>query len=94
MTYKNDIEVEFDIEGAGYAATADVVVKLSKQDVGPIGYREHVLAWIPDDIEIKNLKVGTLPNGEDFVEIPEDIKTKAEKEITEKAYIQAEAHYE
>jgi len=94
MTYKNDIEVEFDIEGVDYGATADVVVKLSKQDVGPIGYHEHFLAWIPNDIEIKNLKVGLLPTGEDFVEIPENVKTKAEKEITEKAYIYAEAKYE
>lgn len=90
MTYENDIEVEFDCNGKSYAATADVVVTLEKEDIGPIGYHEHFESYVTQDVEIKNLKLGLLPNGEDFVEIPEHLKEAAETLIYEKAACRAE----
>lgn len=94
MTYENDIEVEFDFEGRSYAATADVVVTLKKEDIGPIGYHEHFESYVAQDVEIKNLKLGLLPDGEDFVEIPKHLKDAAETLINEKASEQAERSME
>lgn len=90
MTYENDIEVEFDYDGKSYSATADVVVTLEEEDIGPIGYRDHVMSYVTQDVEIKNLKLGMLPNGEDFVEIPKHLKEAAETLINEKAACRAE----
>lgn len=90
MTYENDIEVEFDCDGRSYAATADVVVTLKKEDIGPVGYRDHLESYVAQDVEIKNLKLGMLPNGEDFVEIPGHLKQAAETLIYEKAACRAE----
>lgn len=94
MTYENDIEVEFDYDGKSYAATADVVVTLKKEDIGPVGYHEHFESYVAQDVEIKNLKLGLLPNGEDFVEIPKHLKDAAETLISEKAAFKAEEHFE
>lgn len=90
MTYENEIDLEFDHNGEEYGATADVVVTLSRQDIGPIGYREHVYSYVTDDVEIKNLKVGLTKAGEDLSPIPEDIKEAAEEEIYQKASVYAE----
>jgi hypothetical protein len=90
MTYENDIEVEFDCDGRSYAATADVVVTLEKEDIGPVGYHEHFESYVTQDVEIKNLKLGLLPDGEDFVEIPKHLKEAAETLIQEKASYKAE----
>lgn len=94
MTYKNDIEVEFDCNGRSYAATADVVVTLEKKDIGPVRHHDHFESYVTQDVEIKNLKLGLLPNGEDFVEIPEHLKKAAETLISEKAAFKAEEHFE
>lgn len=94
MTYENDIEVEFDYEGKSYAATADVVVTLEKEDIGPVRYHEHFESYVTQDVEIKNLKLGLLPNGEDFEEIPEHLKEAAETLIYEKAACRAEESME
>ena len=90
MTYENDIEVEFDCDGRSYAATADVVVTLEKKDIGPVRHHEHFESYVTQDVEIKNLKLGLLPNGKDFVEIPKHLKDAAEILIREKASEQAE----
>lgn len=87
MTYKNDIEVEFDHNGTRYAATADVVVTLRKADVGPIGYREHVMAYIPQDIEVNNLKVSDLDT------IPDEIAEVARGAIEAQAAYRAEESF-
>lgn len=94
MTYKNDIDIKFEHNGVGYGAHADVVVKMRKADVGPVGHREHVMAYVPDDIEVNNLTMGLLPFGEDFAEIPLHLKLIAEDLISIRAAFQAEASFE
>jgi hypothetical protein len=90
MTYTNDIEVEFDYDGKRYSAMADVTVELSRQDVGPIGYRDHVERFATDSVTIENLSIGGLPDGEDFAVIPDDIKNLAESRLSEIASERAE----
>lgn len=90
MTYENEIDLEFDHNGEQYGATANVIVTMSKQDIGPIGYREHVYSYVTDDVEIKDLKVGLLKAEEDLNPIPDDVREAAEEEINHKASVYAE----
>jgi hypothetical protein len=85
MTWGNDVEVEFQYNDQVYCASADVVVTLEKEDIGPVGYHDHYESYVADEVEIENLMVG------DFGEnIPEDIKESAEEAITEVARRRAE----
>lgn len=90
MTYENDIEIEFDYKGKRHGATADVVVNLEQEDIGPVGYRDHLMSYVAQDVEVKNLKIGWLPNGEDLTEVPDDLRNLAESLIIEKASCRAE----
>ena len=90
MTYTNDVEVEFDYNGKRYGAMADVTVELSRQDVGPIGYRDHVERFATDSVTVENLSIGELPNGEDIIPIPEDLQNIAESKLMEIASERAE----
>ena len=94
MKYKNDIGIEFDYNARRYAATADVTVELSRKDVGPIGCRNHVERFATDSVTVENLSIGELPNGEDLVVIPEDIRDLAESKLMEVASERAEQYYE
>jgi len=94
MTYTNDAEVEFDYNGKRYAATADVTVELSRRDVGPIGYREHVERFTTDSVTVEKLSIGELPNGEDIIPIPEDLQNAAESKLMEIASERAEEFLE
>lgn len=94
MTYQNQFDIDFEYNGARYGATADVTVELSKRDVGPVGHREHVMAYTTDDVVVSNLSVGKLESGVDFVSIPEDLKSVAERELSVKAAESAEEFFE
>lgn len=84
MNWENNVEVEFTYSGQEYCASADVIVTMSKQDIGPSGYSDHVYSYVADDVEIKNLMVG------DLEVIPEDLKRTAEDVIGELASMRAE----
>ena len=85
MTWENDVETEFKHNGQEYCVSADVVVTLEKEDIGPVRYHDHYESYVTQDVEINNLMVG------DFdVAIPEDIKLAAEEAISEVASRRAE----
>lgn len=90
MTYENVIDLEFDHNGEQYGATANVFVTMRKEDIGPIGYRQHVYSYVTKDVEIKDLKVGLVQAGEDLSPIPEEVRQAAEEEINHKASVCAE----
>jgi hypothetical protein len=84
MTWENNVEVEFTHNDQEYCASADVTVTMSKQDIGPSGYSDHVYSYVTDDVECKNLMVG------DLEVIPEDLRRTAEEVIGEVASMRAE----
>jgi hypothetical protein len=84
MTWENDVEVEFKHNGQEYCASADVVVTLEKEDIGPVGHRDHCESYVTQDVEINNLMVNDLEN------IPEDVKLASEEAISEVASRRAE----
>jgi len=85
MTWGNDVEIEFQHNDQVYCASADVVVHLHKEDIGPVGYHDHLDSFVADEVEITKLMV------DDFGEnIPKDIKESAEEAITEVARQRAE----
>jgi hypothetical protein len=90
MTYQNQFDIDFEYNGSRYGATADVTVELSRQDVGPIGYRDHVERFATDSVTVENLSIGELPNGEDIIPIPEDLQNIAESKLMEIASERAE----
>jgi len=90
MTYQNQFDIDFEYNGARYGATADVTVELSRRDVGPIGYRDHVERFTTDSVTVENLSIGELPNGEDIIPIPEDLQNAAESKLMEIASERAE----
>ena len=94
MTYQNQFDIAFDYNGARYGATADVTVELSRRDVGPIGYRDHVERFTTDSVTVENLSIGELPNGEDIIPIPEDLQNAAESKLMEIASERAEEFLE
>ena len=94
MTYQNQFDIDFEYNGARYGATADVTVELSRRDVGPIGYRDHVERFTTDSVTVENLSIGELPNGEDIVPIPEDLQNAAESKLMEIASERAEEFLE
>lgn len=85
MTWENDVETEFKHNGQEYCVSADVVVTLEKEDIGPVRYHDHYESYVTQDVEINNLMVGDF----DGV-IPEDIKLAAEEAISEVASRRAE----
>lgn len=85
MTWETDVETEFKHNGQEYCVTADVVVTLEKEDIGPVGYHEHYESYVTQDVEINNLMVGDFDGA-----IPEDIKLAAEEAISEEASRRAE----
>lgn len=94
MTYQNQFDIDFEYNGARYGATADVTVELSRRDVGPIGYRDHVERFTTDSVTVENLSIGELPNGEDIIPIPEDLQNAAESKLMEIASERAEEFLE
>lgn len=90
MTYQNDFEINFKYGDKEYTTSADVTVELSRQDIGPIGYRDHVERFATDSVEVENLRVWESPAGEDIVPLPDDLKDKAESVLSEKASERAE----
>lgn len=85
MTWETDVETEFKHNGQEYCVTADVVVTLEKEDIGPVGYHEHYESYVTQDVEINNLMVCDFDGA-----IPEDIKLAAEEAISEEASRRAE----
>lgn len=94
MTYQNQFDIAFDYNGTRYGATADVTVELSRRDIGPIGYRDHVERFTTDSVTVENLSIGELPNGEDIIPIPEDLQNAAESKLMEIASERAEEFLE
>lgn len=84
MTYQNDFEIAFEHNGTKYIASANATVELSKQDVGPIRYRDHSCEFVTDSVMLENLCVG------DFDKIPDDIRQIAESKLTDIASQKAE----
>lgn len=85
MTWHSDIEVGFKHDGQEHYASADVVVTLKKEDIGPVGYLDHFESYVTQVVEVENLLVG------DFGEsIPEPIQHAAYFAIQEEASRKAE----
>jgi len=85
MTWENDVEIEFQHNDQVYCASADVVVTLEKEDIGPVRYHDHYESYVAQKVEINNLMVSDF----DGV-IPEDIRLAAEEAISELASMRAE----
>ena len=90
MTYQNEFDIEFDHKDVGYGATADVTVELSRRDIGPIGYRDHVERFTTDSVHISNLRLGRLDTATDFEVIPDELRAIAESKLEEVASERAE----
>lgn len=88
MTWENDVETEFKYKGEEYCVSADVVVTLEKEDIGPVRHHDHYESYVTQDVEINNLMVN------DLEVIPEDLKLAAEEAISEVASRRAEQSME
>jgi hypothetical protein len=90
MTYQNEFDIEFAYRDVKYGATADVTVELSRQDIGPIGYRDHVERFATDSVHVENLRLGRLDTATDFEVIPDELRDVAESKLSEIASERAE----
>lgn len=57
---------------------ADAVLTVDKEDVGPRGFREHVIIEVPQKCEVRNLSImldgNSVENpGDDLVNVAEDM---------------------
>lgn len=83
MRKLEDISVTFIWGGKAVTAFADVDYKTHKIDIGPEGYREHVMADVPYDMSLSRLSVC---HGDQDIKEPEaDLLEFAEQLLMEEA---------
>ena len=83
MKKLEDIQVTFIWGGRAVTAFADVDYKTHKIDIGPEGYREHVMADVPYDMSLSRLSVC---HGDQDIKEPEsDLLEFAEQLLMEEA---------
>ena len=77
------LEAKFIWQGQICDVIADAVLRVAKEDIGPVGYREHFITEVPQDCEVKNISIMLSGNS---VENPEEKLVRvAEEMIREKA---------
>ena len=90
MTYQKEIEVEFEHNGKSYSALADVTVEMSRQDVGPCGYHDHLERYVTDSVHVDNLSISGPESSDELLIIPNDLREEAESAVMELASERAE----
>ena len=90
MTYQKEIEVEFKYNGKSYSALADVTVAMSRQDVGPCGYHDHLERYVTDSVHVDNLSISDSESPDELLVIPNGLREKAESAVMELASEKAE----
>jgi len=77
------LEARFVWQGRICDVIADAVLKVGKEDIGPRGFREHVVVEVPQDCEVKNLSI--MIDGNSVDNPSKDLVKVAEEMIREKA---------